>query len=157
MDVALEPGFSSVEEDLQLRIIQTSDLPKIWPHLISLFTKGRQYWEKHYSLADIYASILSGVTQLWVAKDEAHDVKLAMLTEVRVYPQTKVLRIIYLGGSQLKRALHHLEFVELWARRQGCASVEVLGRTGWLRRLETEGYEFEAVFLTKDLSEIKEH
>ena len=155
MDVAQELGSSS-GETCQLVLVTPGTIDLFWEQVIPLFLQSSKYWEEYTSIDGILASILDGERDLWIAMDDG-GVFIAMLTEIVLYPKKKVLRFALIGGSNLKKALQFLDFIELMCVRKGIKSSEVWGRQGWLRVLKRNGYKYQSILLSKDLSEVKEH
>ena len=155
MDIQGQLGYSSDSLPTLFKVIPTV-LPQLWDGVIPLFEKGIKYWDVFMELEDIYKLIQSGKYDLWLVMENT-DVLLAILTEILNYPRVKVLRILYVGGTDLDRALEALDQLELWAKRDGATRCEVSGRMGWIRKLHSRGYNLESYLLTKDLSGLTEH
>ena len=131
MDIQGQLGYSSDSPPVLFKVIPTV-LPQLWEGVIPLFEKGRKHWEVFMELEDIYKLIQSERYDLWLVM-ESTDVLVAVLTEMLNYPQVKVLRILYIGGNDLDRALEAFDQLELWAKRDGAVRCEVSGRMGWVR------------------------
>jgi hypothetical protein len=72
--------------------------------------------------------------QLWVAYDkDQREVVAAAVTEVAEYPTRKVGRVILLAGRNLNQWIGFVGRFEQWARDEGCAALEFVGRRGWGR------------------------
>lgn len=127
-----------------------------WALAAPLFLEGAAEWERFLDLDDIHHELVAGRFRLWMALD-GEGVTLALLTSEEEYPKRKVLRLLWMGGSELKSALPMLEIIELWAARRGVRTVEVLGRRAWARVLRPYGYAPRSVLVTKDLTRVKEH
>lgn len=151
MDIAVVHGTSSVEE-LALQQVTPAELPALWPVAEEILMRAPEHWSDHFTLTDIQRLLCQDKLQLWLAADEG-GYCLAALTELAVYPAKKTARIVWVGGEQLPKLLQCLGFVELWAKREGCETMEILGRRGWQRLLRQYQYEYRAVYLEKDLSQ----
>ena len=102
---------------------------------------------KTHSLDDIRAGVLDGDFQLFAGRDSA------ILTQIQVYPQRKVLGVL-LAGGHLDELHDMLPHVLAWARGLGCSSAFIAGRPGWARTfLRTEGWRQTQVVLEKELTE----
>lgn len=150
-----------VQENLsnehQLLLVGPEHLPLVWPHVIPLLLGGKEHWEEFATMESIYADLSARRRQLWVVNCEGEFI-LALLTEIVVYPTTKVMNILWIGGSNLDTIIYlFLDFIELWGMRQGISSIQVFGRKGWVRRLKGRGYSQERWVVSKDLTGIKEH
>jgi len=91
---------------------------------------------------DIVKSIVAGEMQLWPAKDSC------LVTEITVYPQKKVLHV-FLGGGDLQEILGMHSDVVQWAISQGCESLTMTGRKGWVKALKNDGWQAQLVLLEK--------
>ncbi len=143
-------------DDFAVMLWSGAPVDYIWEDVEPLLRQGEEYLAPHYSLADVRTLLHGGRLVLWTAADEG-GIVLVMLVELTRLPGCEVARILYIGGSGVKKVLPMIDFLHLWARRQGVDRIEVTGRPGWLRLLEPEGYLFESVTLVRDLSDVKEH
>ena len=145
-----------VGEEDQLILASPLTYKYYWDVCSQHLLKGEEFWGQFMTLNDIEQAIIEQRMQLWIAGDDGGPY-MTMLTEVNLYPSTRTLRLLYVGGENMRRVFPFLQFIELWAHRQGCQMVEVLGRPQWLAILERFGYEFTSVLVGKDISQLKEH
>lgn len=98
---------------------------------------------------DIYNLILQEKMQLWGIHDG--DLKAVAVTEIIIYPKIKRLRIVLIGGHEIDfwEALAEKTFND-FAKEKGCSGIEILGRRGWVRRLEKYGYQELETIVVKD-------
>lgn len=124
-----------------------SALPQVLPHLevSEGWTKGRA------TVDDILKFLFTGQMQLWVALDEKK-IYGHIITEVKQYPQCKMLVIQYCAGES-----NHMQFVEdkayeileKFAKANSCAGIELIGRPGWSRHVAKQGFETKSVMYQK--------
>lgn len=146
-----------LDTEHQLLLVAPSQLPLVWDHATLLLLRGREHWEKFATLESIYEDLSSGRRQLWMVNSE-DEFLMALLSEIVDYPTTKVLNILWVGGSGLEIVLYlFLDFIELWGVRQGAGRCQVFGRKGWVRKLKGRGYTQDRWVISKDLTNIKEH
>jgi len=155
VEKVLEHGSFSVE-GCQLVLVTPGTLGLFWEQVAPILEVGREYWEEFATIDSIVSSIVLGQRDLWLACDDG-GVFLVMLTEISTYPTKSSFRILWIGGSNLKRALPFLDYIELLCARKGIKLVEVAGRPGWLRVLEKNGYVYRSTLMAKDISELREH
>lgn len=93
---------------------------------------------------DIFVALEAGDMQLWQCSQGI------VVTEIRVYPQTKACLIVLCAGADMETWIHNIRIIEWWAKEQGCSVVEAYGRAGWRKWLPD--YETRAMFM-KDLSD----
>ncbi len=155
MDIVTEAGRSSVERiELQL-VADDATLAVVWPDVERWLLRAPKYWQDHFAIEDIRKFVKDGKAQLWVEFDEGGP-HIAAITEVIEYPKKRALKVLWVGGSDVKRAFQSLGYIEIWARRSKCETVEILGRPAWLRLLKPFDYREKAVYLEMDISSLWE-
>ena len=98
-----------------------------------------------HNLEDILEGVLKRNYQMWPG------VESVVITEIAVFPRKKVL-ILFLAGGDYEELRKMLPDLELFGKAEGCSSVSLTGRKGWLRSfLPAEGYEHSAQLMTKEL------
>lgn len=141
----------------QLLLVSPKTLPVVWNQARSMLVAGREHWEAFATLESLYSDLANGKFQLWLMNSD-DEFLLAMLTEILVYPTTKVMRILWMGGEELQVAIDQFfDFLELWAWRQGINSIDVVGRKAWVRLLRSRGYAQTRYIVSKDISHLREH
>jgi len=158
MDEATAPGFSwASRSDVRQLLLVTPDLlPQVWPQVEHLFLENASVWDTYYTLDTFPALFHEGKLQLWTMND-ADEFLLVLITELRKFPKTTVINLLFVMGSDFKDGATLLDYVENWAYKQGATKSTILGRKGLLRLLAPNGYRQEAVVLSKNLYSIVEH
>jgi len=158
MGGVLEPGFFLANPDKvrQLLLVTPDLLPQVWPQVEHLFLENASIWDDYYTLDSFPPLFYEGTLQLWTMNDE-EEFLLVMVTEIRTFPKVKVLNLLILVGREFKDALSFLDYVELWANKQGAIKSAGVGRKGILRILKSCGYKEHKVTFEKDISGIVEH
>lgn len=134
-----------------LTIVPRETLIYIWPQVVPMFEKAEEFWKGYYSLEDIYIGALEGSLQLWVG---IKDRKIfgTGLTALEKYPQTLVLRCLFLTGKGVVGILPAcVKEIEQWAIMQGATKSEIIGRRAWETLATQYGYSKRAVVMTKQL------
>ena len=88
-----------------------------------------EYTKGTHTLDDIWNGVVRGDFQFWPGD------KSAIITEIQIYPQTKVMHI-FLAGGDLEELLQMEKSVRAYAQTIGCNSMSISGRRGWLRIFE---------------------
>lgn len=96
-----------------------------------------------HTLEDIKAAIDAKIAQLWAGRDSV------IVTELIGFPRKRVCRIWLAAGDMDELTGEMLPDVEDWAKAEGCATVEIIGRKGWTRVLK--GYREPVAVLEKEL------
>jgi hypothetical protein len=81
---------------------------------------------------DLFALCVTGDRQLWLSIEDGQTVA-ACITAIFIEADGKVCEIISAGG---RGVLDHVDEVAAWAKANGCRAMRLIGRRGWLRRLD---------------------
>ena len=95
---------------------------------LSQVARAIEYQDTH-SLGDVARAIIDGEAQHW--RGERSEI----ITEIKSFPMMKVCRVWLAGGDMTELVDVMLPDVEAWAKENGCARVEIVGRKGWKRAL----------------------
>lgn len=86
-----------------------------------------------HDFAHVLQAILNGSMQLWPSE------RGCVVTEIVVYPKKKVLHI-FLAGGELDQILDMEGSLIEWGKMQGCSSLTLAGRKGWIRTLKDRNW-----------------
>jgi hypothetical protein len=92
-----------------------------------------EYSNGTHDFESVRDAILAGTMQLWPAS------KSAAVTEVVEYAKKKVINV-FLAGGDLDEITRGIDSVAAWAKEQGCDSMTIAGRKGWIRVLDKHGF-----------------
>ena len=129
-------------------LVGTEDVPAIWDHVVP-FLESSQNDQREMSIEDFFESIMNEEMHLWISIEDKELIA-CMISQIATYPQKKVLRIIFVGGEGMEKWIGFMSHVENFALINGCTSLEVWGRKGWLKILKD--WECKYHILTKDLT-----
>lgn len=129
----------------------SSVIPALLPYLAESekWTRGRA------KVDDILRFILNGQMQLWIGHEE-NTIYGHVVTEIKDYPQCKMLVVQYCAGES-----NHMQYVDdeifdlldRFAKDAGCAGVEFVGRPGWRKQADKYGFEVRSVMYQKFFKE----
>lgn len=129
----------------------SSVIPALLPYLAESekWTRGRA------KVDDILRFILNGQMQLWIGHEE-NTIYGHVVTEIKDYPQCKMLVVQYCAGEP-----NHMQYVDdeifdlldRFAKDAGCAGVEFVGRPGWRKQADKYGFEVRSVMYQKFFKE----
>ena len=122
------------------RGVRGTAIDSIWASVWPLLAPAVALYGGRYDQASVLEAIRRGDFQLWLA-GPGNDHRLALTTEIRVYPCQKWVNITFIGGNGLPLAFDFLGTIEDWAQAQGCVGVECGGRHEWSRILKKRGYQ----------------
>ena len=103
-----------------------------------------EYTKGTHTIQDIWDGIVTGNFQFWPGE------KSAVVTEIQIYPQAKVMHI-FLAGGDLEELLEMEKSVRAYAKTIGCNSMSISGRRGWLRIFERDGWKEVCTTIAKEL------
>ena len=132
------------KDSLQMESLWTEVADMLAPHWDDLF-------DQSMTIGDFRELALEGWMHIWVAKDRK--VRAVAVVERWGCPRKKYCRVLGLAGKS--RDIHKwfdgLREIEEWARRNGCAAVEMqIRRNGLQRVLERHGYSPHSIVMRKD-------
>jgi hypothetical protein len=136
-----DPGYHQDEfhdRDLSglMRLYQVGveRLPDYWLLVSPLLNLACIRSENRYQLGDVVQRIADGLMQLWIVAGPT-EIETALVTEIIVYPEFKAARISLLGGRYRENWTGFEPELAAWAKANGCAVLQVIGRPGWERVL----------------------
>ncbi|WP_375693339.1 MULTISPECIES: hypothetical protein [unclassified Bartonella] len=130
-------------------------MERIAPYLEDIIASFREYVErfKHeITLQELIEAICSGKKQLWLVLDDDERFLAAVTTQIQqtVLGKKRAL-ICECSGKGVLDQVDNLLFVEDWARENGAFEIEILGRLGWKRALDKQGYGIDMLYYRKEL------
>ena len=133
---------------LKAQIVQPEDIAHIWEQVAPLLERVKEHSEGEAEPDDFLEPLTHGDMQLWIFTEES-SLHSAMITQIIVYPQKKILRVISMAGSEFEKLRQFNDVVELFAIKIGCTGLELWGRKGWKKLLPD--WESNYIVYTKDL------
>jgi len=132
----------------QLTLVHPDMAVGIWSEIVGFIkaandTGGGKYHPNHW-----LARVLYGQTDLFVNEDNTT----AVIAEPQIFPTGKKVYVIVLMGSE--GGCNWDSFgcdLEARAKNLGCHSIEIFGRKGWKKILETRGVKFAHMVWRKEL------
>lgn len=135
-----------------LRGVQPHEVDEMWDKLWPFIQRASVY--AAFAPLDeeiVRDRVANGLQQLWYVVDDEHSIVGAFLTEIYGDLSGKTLELGAIGGNDLDKWLHHLDYVMKWGHNQGCERVVLVGRDGWERLLSKYGFKKRAVVLERSL------
>lgn len=121
------------------------------PALMPFLAESERWTRGRAKVDDLLRFVLNGQMQLWAVHDENH-VYGHIITEVKQYPQCKMLSVQYCA---MQPGLMEMVEEEMqakaaqFAKDAGCAGIEFVGRPGWRKTANKYGYEVQSVMYQK--------
>ena len=133
---------------MKAQIVQPEDIAHIWGQVAPLLERVKEHSEGEAEPDDFLEPLTHGDMQLWIFTEES-SLHSAMITQIIVYPQKKILRVISMAGSEFEKLRQFNDMVESFAIKTGCTGLELWGRKGWKKLLPD--WESNYIVYTKDL------
>jgi hypothetical protein len=109
------------------------------------------HMEKLYTIESMVEGFKNGTMVPWVVVSDG-EIEAFIATETFQCPLRKVLVLRFGAAKNMASCIDLvLNTLEQHARDNGCSSVEISGRMGWLRALDKHGYEPAYVTLSKEI------
>lgn len=86
-----------------------------------------------HEYVDIVDGVLCGRFHMWPTENSC------LITEILVYPRKRVLHV-FLAGGELQEILNLQDSLIQFGKENGCSSLTMSGRKGWLKALDKLGW-----------------
>lgn len=120
---------------------------QFWPHVKDMLLGAIRRVDLNRA-DDIEAEILEEYSLLWLAWD-GKAIEAAAITKLTETDNGKVCVLVSCAGQNRSRWVHFIKQLEQYATDEGCRSLRIYGREGWLRVLPD--YKQIAVVIEKGL------
>lgn len=143
--------------NLRVSLVPQGRIAYVIPDILGYLHKSETWTAGRATVDDILRFLLTGQMMLWaVYNPEDKAVYGYNITEVKEYPQCKMLVVQYSAGEP-----HYMQFVdaemhdtlERFAKDAGCAGIEAFGRPGWEPHLKQHGFTTKTVVYEKFFGE----
>ena len=136
---------------MELALIPPGQVALVIPALLPFLQESQRASRGRATVDDILRFVLNGQMQLW-AVHTAGNVRGHVITEIKQYPQCKLLTVQYTAMkpgtlAEIEDTLQ--ETAERFARDAGCAGSEFVGRPGWAKPADKYGYAVQSVVYQK--------
>lgn len=132
---------------MNLACIDPAQVGYFWPHVEPLLRPAIEDVGLS-DFEDIARDILTGRDLVWIAANST-EIKAAAATALQRIGEHKICILVACGGHDMQDWLPLMQQIEEYAKAEGCKSMRIYGREGWLRALD--GYQKKAVVIEKDL------
>ncbi len=127
---------------LELIYVKREYLEESWGAVEHYIAETLKYDDGRYGLEHIYEELQRGTMNLWVFyNNKSGHIEGAMITEHCEFPLKKVLSISFLAGDNFANIAPLFKEFSAWCASKGYASIEIMGRIGWDRKLGKMGFE----------------
>ena len=113
--------------------VSLHNIGTVWPFCVGHVADALKHADGEMEIEDVLRYVLGGNWTLWTIVDDRKIIASAV-TEIVDYPTLRALRVITLGGRNMKKWLPDLLTAwEKHAKNIGCNRLEASGRKGWSR------------------------
>lgn len=125
---------------MKIAIVSDKEMLAVIPLAMPMLRKGFKLCDGRHTQESITELLISRKGQLWVAIEDGKII-MALISEIRVYPENKTLAILLCGGVKMNLWLDDLiAKLKDVSRRHGIQKIETIGRPGWIRALRPHGF-----------------
>jgi hypothetical protein len=133
-------ALSSANPAWAWRGVHGLGIDAVWPAAWQCLEPAVALTDGRFDEESTREHIRNGSMQLWMSGPLNSPDKMAVTTELVMYPRQKWCRVVFAGGKGLPHAFGFLGIIEAWAKSQDCVGVEGIGRPEWRRPLGRVGY-----------------
>ena len=121
--------------------VPSKDIDEFWP-MVEPYVRApleRTGTIKDMHPEDVLEAIRKSDMQCWVVHEDGQII-CAVITQILVYPQRKVLGVPFAGAinGTMPKWVQHFEILKDFAKENGCGAVRTWGRKGWERVLQPD-------------------
>lgn len=138
--------------DIDIFSVHSSMIDDAWPAIKPYIEKAMPYANGEFCAEDVHEMIRAG-SVIPVVMSYRAEIMAVVTLEVSQKPGKKIMCLMTAGGTDLEHWLD--EFMDVateLAIEQGCRSIYVNGRAGWLRKLKRHGFQKSYTVLSKELN-----
>ena len=140
---------------MRASLVPPGMVSSVIPALLPYLAESEKWTRGLARVDDILRFVLNGQMQLWIGHEE-NTIYGHVVTEIKDYPQCKMLVVQYCAGEP-----NHMQYVDdeifdlldRFAKDAGCAGVEFVGRPGWRKQADKYGFEVRSVMYQKFFKE----
>ena len=116
-------------------------LNSLWPDVREQLARAIKRSHGRWNMEFLYASILNGNQQLWLAFDTENNIDGVGTTEILQYPEKRMIAVQFLGGDRFNDWVWDmLEKFKDFGRDNDCTGIEATARMGFWKWLEQDDF-----------------
>lgn len=138
-------------EEVYVSGVPKDQISNIWPMAEKYLRNVEEQVPLELSLEHVLQELLAGKMQLWLIA-RGSNVLAFCVTKVITYSYMKAVQLLWLAGKDVEtwKAVG-FETMAKWGRSIGASRLELIGRKGWKRILEKDGWTEPHVILHKEI------
>jgi hypothetical protein len=157
-DLSREPKVRKRSEPREvthtITMVPANYLNNLWPDVRTQLAKAIKRSNGRWNMEFLYAAILNGNQQLWVAFDSENNIDGVGTTEILQYPEKKMLAVQFLGGDRFNDWVWDmLDRFKDFGRDNDCGGMEATARMGFWKWLEQDEFSRSYVVYERSLED----
>lgn len=138
---------------VKTQLVHPGDVEALWPIIEPMISKAIDRCHGETSAEYVKQDLIDGADRLLLVTEDENPLAAIMLS-ISQRPTKKVLHVSLAGGEQMEKWFDAgIPVVERVAQEVGADAVYVMGRKGWIRKLEKHGYSVYSTLIGKELKE----
>jgi hypothetical protein len=129
--------------------VQVKDIDLVWHVVQPMLQPAIDLNEGDFDADHVYENLHKETMQLFLGYN-TEDIIYAAITEICPYQHNRALRIVLMGGTNINSWVD-TDIFENFGKLQGCNRIEIVGRKGWIKKLQSRGYKQTHFIVTKEL------
>lgn len=140
-----------VARGLEICMLTEPSIERYW-HSIEAMMRQVPKSLGDWTPESLYRRALSGGVQVWSVGDNQR-ILMVLLTQIAIFPQRRVLEIFWAAGQGLFVDAQELidATMDLFAKKENCSRIDVIGRDGWDRVLKERGFKRSAIIWSRSV------
>ena len=124
-----------------ITMVPPNYLNSLWPDVREQLARAIKRSHGRWNMEFLYASILNGNQQLWLAFDTENNIDGVGTTEILQYPEKRMIAVQFLGGDRFNDWVWDmLEKFKNFGRDNDCTGIEATARMGFWKWLEQDDF-----------------
>ena len=124
-----------------ITMVPPNYLNSLWPDVREQLARAIKRSHGRWNMEFLYASILNGNQQLWLAFDTENNIDGVGTTEILQYPEKRMIAVQFLGGDRFNDWVWDmLEKFKDFGRDNDCTGIEATARMGFWKWLEQDDF-----------------
>lgn len=120
-----------------------------WPKISEELDHIPHVWSQWWTKEALFTAVLERRMEVW-AVGPKDMFTVILFTQVLNYPASRVLQVFLAFGRGIDEVLPTLDAtLDRYASIQGCTSIEVIGRDGWEKKLQSVGFKPSSIVLSR--------
>src|SRR5678816_599502 len=114
-----------MKQSIRMQGIYSHDVESVWDQVCPMLELAMDYADGKYSCEKVFTFLTNKQMQLWVGYNDEGKIQGFAITEIVLYPDKKVLIIMFASGTDVDEWIGYLEDLQRFADDCDCKSVEI--------------------------------